>query len=106
MGFGFRIGVSTAACLCIATTTGWSLAVASASSDSYEWGQMAGNSAVQMVLNGVQPRTACKAAIETGAMFADSPILNPTPPPEDFDLGDAMDGCMDQLEKRIPEYMS
>jgi len=70
-------------------------------SESYQWGQMAGNSAVSLVKAGVGFDGACKSSMEAGAMWADDPILNQTPPPKNFNSSDARQGCLDQLHKRL-----
>lgn len=50
---------------------------------------------------GLSHRKACDTAIVAGAVWADDPVLNPTPPPDDFDRSDAQQGCLDQLTKRL-----
>lgn len=70
-------------------------------SASYLWGQRAGNSAVSLVHSGLAPDTACETSIEAGMMFSDNPVLNPTPPPDNFDMSDIRKGCLDQLHKRL-----
>jgi hypothetical protein len=71
------------------------------SSESYDWGVMAGNSAVTSAKAGMSLEEACKAAIIGGAMYADNPVLNQTPPPENFNSADAQAGCMNQLRLRL-----
>lgn len=70
-------------------------------SESYRWGEMAGNSAVSLVNAGVKPSNACDAMIVAGGAWADNPVLNPTPPPKNFKRADAQKGCLDQLHKRL-----
>lgn len=71
------------------------------SSESYRWGEHVVDTAETLVARaGVDYRKACEAAIGSGEMFADSPVLNPTPPPKNFDRTDAIKGCLDQLHKR------
>jgi hypothetical protein len=71
------------------------------SSDSYAWGERAGNSAVPLVRQGGSFDSACQATIESGSVYADDPVLNPTPPPKNFNIADAQRGCLDQLHKRL-----
>jgi hypothetical protein len=71
------------------------------SSDSYTWGERAGNSAVPLVRQGGSFESACDAMIGLGSEDADDPVLNPTPPPKNFDMADATKGCLDQLHKRL-----
>lgn len=67
-------------------------------SESYLWGKRAGNSAVTMVTNGgLEPSKACDTMLVAGAMWADNPVLNPTPPPKDFNRADAKRGWLDHL---------
>jgi hypothetical protein len=70
-------------------------------SESYEWGTMAGNSAVTLVNEGVPLEQACTSTISMASMWADDPILNQTPPPKNFNSSDARQGCLDQLHKRL-----
>jgi hypothetical protein len=70
-------------------------------SDSYSWGERAGNSAVSLVHGGVNLDSACQETIEGGSVFADDPVLNADPPPKNFDMADAQKGCLDQLHKRL-----
>ena len=70
-------------------------------SESYKWGTMAGNSAVTLVNNGVPLEQACDAQISVASMGADSPITNQTPPPKNFNLSEAKQGCMDQLHRKL-----
>lgn len=70
-------------------------------SESYLWGVKAGNSALPSVNGGAKPKLACKNAFIEGSMYADDPVLNQTPPPTNFDYGDAEQGCLDQIRKRL-----
>lgn len=71
-------------------------------SESYLWGEKAGNSAVSLVHAGVEPGKACDGMLEAGAIWADNPALNPTPPPpKNFNRDDAKEGCLQQLHKRL-----
>ena len=70
-------------------------------SESYSWGVRAGNTAVALAKAGMNLTESCKTAILSGSMYADNPILNPTPPPENFNPSEAQQGCMDQLHKRL-----
>ncbi len=70
-------------------------------SESYQWGTMAGNSAVTLVNSGVSLEQACTSTISMASMYADDPILNQTPPPKNFSLSEANQGCMDQLHKKL-----
>lgn len=78
-----------------------SFSSASGPSESYEWGQKAGNSAVSLVQAGMDLGVACDSSLSMGAMWADDPILNPTPPPKNYDRADAKKGCLDQLHKQL-----
>jgi len=70
-------------------------------SPSYVWGEKAGSLAVTEVNSGVPFELACKSAIELGAMFADDPVLNPTPPPKPFSREDAQQGCLAAAHQRL-----
>lgn len=85
----------------IATVVLASLAACSQSStspsESYSWGEKAGNSAVSLVKAGMGTTGACEDMITAGMKWADNPVLNETPPPKNFDRADAQKGCLDQL---------
>lgn len=99
---GTKMGVATGvAVIGLLLALGLSGKLSPGPSESYLWGQRAGNSAVSLVHAGVEPGTACKTSIEAGMMFSDNPILNPTPPPDNFDITDIQTGCLDQLHKRL-----
>lgn len=70
-------------------------------SESYKWGVREGNTAVSLVNAGIPPDRACKTAILSGSMYADNAVLNPTPPPANFNSSDAQQGCLDQLHDRL-----
>jgi hypothetical protein len=70
-------------------------------SESYLWGEKAGNSSVNMVKSGVSPSNACQSMIKAGMVWADDPVLNPDPPPKNFNIADAQMGCLDTLHKRL-----
>jgi hypothetical protein len=71
-------------------------------SPSYQWGVRVGNSAFKAVNdNGLPRELACNSFMEAGAMYADNPVLNQSPPPKNFSRSEAMQGCLDQLKKRI-----
>lgn len=87
--------------MALAVTIAVSRSGNSGPSESYQWGQKAGNSAVSLAQSGMQPNEACNAMIVSGAMFADDPVLNQTPPPKNFNRAEAQQGCLDQLHKRL-----
>jgi hypothetical protein len=61
--------------------------------------QASGDSSTSMA---DRPRKlACNSFMEAGAMYADNPVLNQSPPPKNFSRSEAMQGCLDQLKKRI-----
>lgn len=95
------IPVLVGGAVAVAIALGVSNSASSGPSESYLWGQKAGNSAVSLAQSGMQLNEACNAMIVSGAMFADDPILNQTPPPKNFNRADAQQGCMDQLHKRL-----
>jgi hypothetical protein len=70
-------------------------------SESYLWGEKAGNSSVSMVKRGVSASNACQSMIQAGMVWADDPALNPDPPPKNFNMADAQKGCLDTLHKRL-----
>jgi hypothetical protein len=70
-------------------------------SESYSWGEKAGNSSVSLVNKGVPPSNACQDMIQAGMVWADDPVLNQTPPPKNLNMADAQKGCLDTLHKRL-----
>lgn len=70
-------------------------------SESYLWGEKAGNSSVSLAHSGVSPSASCKTMIQMGMMFSDDPVLNPTPPPKDYDMADIQEGCLAALHKQL-----
>jgi hypothetical protein len=95
----FAIGIIAAIILVVVALS--THGVTSGPSESYSWGERAGNSAVSLVRNGVGFTSACQSMIQAGSVWADDPILNPTPPPKNFNIADAQNGCLDQLHKRL-----
>jgi hypothetical protein len=70
-------------------------------SESYLWGERAGNTAVSFEKSGMTPESACQEAIDAGAMWADKPALNPSPPPKNFDRADGQNGCLHKLHELL-----
>ena len=44
---------------------------------------------------------ACQYGITAGMMYADNPVMNPDPPPKNFNMADAQKGCLDTLHTRL-----
>jgi len=84
---------------CVAALTGCSSSTGP--SESYLWGEKAGNSAVSLTKAGAGLSAACATMLLEGAKWADDPVLNQSPPPKDLDQADAQKGCLDQLHKRL-----
>jgi hypothetical protein len=90
----------------LATLAGLATLVAGCSaisgpSESYAWGERAGNTAVSFEKSGMTPESACQEAIVAGAMWADKPALNPSPPPKNFDRSDGQKGCLHKLHELL-----
>lgn len=96
-----RIAVAGGAVLTIGLVVAAVNSTSAGPSESYTWGQGQASTAATLVNNtGMHPDRACNSAITAGAVWADDPILNPDPPPKNFNRSEAKQGCLDILRKR------
>ena len=68
-------------------------------SASYLWGEKAGNSAVALVNAGMEVSKACQQSIQAAMMLGDEAAPTSTPPPKNFNVADAQNGCLATFHK-------